>query len=57
MPGAHREYSIALSVVIVLLAIGVPALQRGQRLMGGICIGLAVLVAVWTLMEFLRDRT
>jgi hypothetical protein len=56
MPGAHREYSIALSLVIVLLAIGVPALQRGQRLVGGICVGLALLFALWTLVEFLRDR-
>jgi len=56
MPGARREYSIAISVLLVLLAIGIPALQRGQRLMGGICVGLAVLFAAWTLVEFLRDR-
>jgi hypothetical protein len=56
MPGARREYSIALSVLILLLAIGIPALQRGQRLTGGICVGLAVLFAAWTLVEFLRAR-
>jgi hypothetical protein len=56
MPGARREYSIAISVFLILLAIGIPAWQRGQRLMGGICVGLAVGFAIWTLVEFLRDR-
>jgi hypothetical protein len=56
MPGARREYSIAIALLVVLLAIGIPALQRGQSLRGWICIGLALLVGLRMLLEFLRDR-
>jgi hypothetical protein len=44
---ARPEFAIALAAVGVLLAIGVPAWQRGDAVRGGACIGLAIAVAAW----------
>lgn len=47
MSQAQPEYGIILSILGVLLAIGIPSLKRGQFIVGGLCIGLAVIVAAW----------
>jgi hypothetical protein len=53
---ARPEYAIVLALIGVLLAIGVPSLQRGQLLVGSICTALAVLVACWAAVVMLRER-
>jgi hypothetical protein len=51
MSQAQPEYSIILSILGVLFAIGIPSLNRGELLVGGLCIGLAVAVAIgWVLV-------
>jgi hypothetical protein len=56
MARAHREYTIVLSVLGILVAIGIPSLQRGQSLKGWICIALAGTLLIWWLVEEWRYR-
>jgi hypothetical protein len=56
MSHARPEFAIVAAVIGILLAIGVPALQRGERVEGWICIGLAALVAGWVLATLIRLR-
>jgi len=56
MPHAHPDYTIALAIVGVLLAIGIPALERGQFITGGVCLGLAAVMAGWLIRVLLRSR-
>lgn len=45
---ASREYAIRLALVGILLAIGVPALQRGETTLGVAFVTAGVVVAAWT---------
>jgi hypothetical protein len=45
-----------LAALAVLLAIGVPALQRGQAWRGGLCLGAASGIAAWWLWSWWRAR-
>lgn len=56
MTHARPEYSIILAILGVLLAVGVPALKRGQYVAGGLCMLLAVGVLAWVLVAIRRDR-
>lgn len=56
MTHARPEYSIILAILGVLLAVGVPALKRGQYVVGGLCMLLAVGVLAWVLVAIRRDR-
>lgn len=56
MTHARPEYSIILAILGVLLAVGVPALKRGQHIVGGLCMLLAVGVLAWVLVAIRRDR-
>jgi len=56
MAQARTDYTIALSLAGVLLAIGVPSLQRGQVKTGAACIGLAIVVLAWTIVVVVRSR-
>jgi len=42
MPGARPELTIAIAVVLIPLAMAIPARQRGQHVLGGICIALSL---------------
>ena len=53
---ARPEYAIALAVIGVLVAIGVPALQRGDVLIGVPCMAAAACVALYKLVEWIRLR-
>lgn len=56
MAHARPEYGIVIALFGVLLALGIPAVRRGQWIIGGLCLGLAVAVGVWILVVFLRSR-
>ena len=56
MSQARPEFAIVAAVTGVLLAIGVPALERGDRVKGAIALGLAALVAGWVVVTLLRTR-
>jgi hypothetical protein len=56
MSHARPEYGIVIALFGVLLAIGIPSIGRGQWVLGGLCLGLAVAVAAWVLVVFLRSR-
>ena len=56
MPHAHPEYAIALSLLGILLAIGIPSLKRGQFIVGGVCLGAAVAVVGWSIVAVIRAR-
>jgi hypothetical protein len=45
-----------LAAIGVLLAIGVPALQRGESLIGWGCIGGAFAVVLWLAISILRSH-
>jgi hypothetical protein len=48
------EIALAGAAIIVPLAIGVPALQRGQWWLGGVFVALAVAIAAWKAWEWWR---
>jgi len=56
MAHARPEYAITLAIVGVFLAIGIPSLRRGHVVVGWICVGLAVVVAMWAIRALVRDR-
>jgi hypothetical protein len=56
MPRPKSDIVIPLATIGVLLAIGVPSLQRGDILVGRGCIGGAIVVALWLGIAFLRSR-
>jgi hypothetical protein len=56
MPHARPEYAIILAIVGVLAAVGVPALRRGQVVLGTICVTLAIAVVVWAVATIRRER-
>ena len=56
MAHARPEYAIVLALIGVLLAVGIPSLQRGRFLIGGACVAMAVVVAGWSLFTVWRER-
>jgi hypothetical protein len=56
MPQPRPEYAIKIALFGLLVAIGVPALRRGEWMIGGPCLVLAMAVAIWTLVGFFRSR-
>ena len=50
------EYAIFFAVLGVLTAIGVPAVQRGQAVLGWLCIVLAAVVLIWGGLSIWRAR-
>ena len=56
MAHAQPEYAIVVAAIGILLAIGVPALRRGQVILGGVCISLAVAILGWSVLALVRAR-
>jgi hypothetical protein len=56
MRHARPEYAITVAILGVLLAIGIPALRRGQLLVGVSFTVLAAAVAGWALLAIVRQR-
>jgi hypothetical protein len=56
MPRARTDFTVALSLSGVLLAIGIPALQRGQVRTGAACIAGAIVVLAWMVFVAVRSR-
>lgn len=56
MRHARPEYSIVLAGLGILLAIGIPSLQRHQYLIGALCLLLAAVVFGWIVIVIWRDR-
>ena len=56
MHHARPEYAISLAIFGILLAIGIPALKRGNPIVGGIFIFLAVAFAIWVIVTLIRER-
>ena len=56
MKGARPELAIFLALLGVLIAVGVPALQRGQLLVGWACLTLAAAVAALGAIVIWRAR-
>ena len=56
MAHARPEYAIVLALIGVLLAVGIPSLQRVRFLIGGACVAMAVVVAGWSLFTIWRER-
>jgi hypothetical protein len=54
MSSGRTDYSIIISLLVVLLAIGIPSLVRGQLFAGILCVSLIGGVAVWSVIEFRR---
>ncbi len=56
MAHARPEYAILLAIVGVLLAIGIPSWQRGQVVIGGVCMAAALGVIAWAIVAIVRSR-
>jgi len=54
--GAKPELAIFFAVLGVLTAVGVPALQRGQPVVGWACLAIAAAVAAWGAIVLWRSR-
>jgi hypothetical protein len=50
------EYAIFFSILGVLTAVGVPAILRGQLVLGWLCLVLAGAVLVWGCLAIWRAR-
>lgn len=56
MPRAHPEYAITLAILGILVAIGIPAIRRGQVIVGAICIAVIFVIAGRAVLESIRKR-
>lgn len=56
MTGARTDYAIIAVIAGILLAVGVPALARGQVLMGSLFVALAILILGWAVVLVWRER-
>ena len=56
MAHARPEYAISLAILGVLLAVGVPALQRGQLVLGWALLAAALAFAAWCVRAYLNER-
>lgn len=56
MPHARPEYLITVAIIGVLLAIGIPCLKRGQIVIGGIFVAMALGVTIWAIVAIIRSR-
>jgi len=56
MAKAGPDYAIFFATLVVLTAIGIPAIQRGQVGLGWFCIGLAGAVLIWGGLSIWRAR-
>lgn len=56
MAKIRPEYAIFFATLGVLIAIGVPAIQRGQIVLGGLCIVVAGAVLLWGGFSIWRAR-
>jgi hypothetical protein len=56
MSSGRPETAIVLAAIAVLLAIGIPALRRGELIIGVPCIALAAVVAGWAVVVAWRLR-
>lgn len=54
MPHAHPEYAITLTILGLLLAIGIPALRRGQTIVGVLCLGASAAGVAWVVIAIRR---
>lgn len=54
--GARPELAIFFAVLGLLVAVGVPALQRGQLIVGWACFAVAAAVAAWGAIVLWRAR-
>jgi hypothetical protein len=50
------EYAITVAVILVLLAIGVPAIRNESYIIGGACIGAAAFVVFYVVRGVMRER-
>lgn len=57
MAHARPEYAILLAIIGVLLAIGIPAWQRGQVVVGGLCMTAALGLIAWAVVAVVRSRS
>jgi len=48
------EFAIVAAAIGVPLAIGIAAWQRGERVLGGACLAVAVGIAAWKAWEWWR---
>lgn len=56
MARPRPEFVMPLAALGVLLAIGIPALRRGEGGVGWTCVGAAAAVVVWLVVVLLRSR-
>jgi hypothetical protein len=56
MGHARPEYAISVAIVGILLAIGIPAVARGQLFFGWLFTGLAIAAALFFLYVLIRER-
>jgi len=54
---ARPEFAIVLALLGILLAIGIPTLQRGQVVVGGLCLLAAAFVSAWAIVAIVRSRS
>ena len=56
MGHARPEYAISLAILGVLLAVGIPSFQRGDRILGSIFVMAAVVFAIRVIAIIVRER-
>jgi hypothetical protein len=56
MGHARPEYAITVAIVGILLAIGIPAVARGQLLFGWLFTGLGIAAALFFLYVLITER-
>lgn len=57
MESGRTDFTIVIALIGIFLSIGIPALDRGEFIVGGLCIGLATVVAGWTLVTIWQARS
>lgn len=56
MGHARPEYAISVAIVGILLAIGIPAVMRGQLILGWLFTGAGAAAALFFLYLVIRER-
>jgi hypothetical protein len=56
MSHAKPEYAIVIAIIGVFMAIGIPALKRGQIILGWSMCAIAAVIVIWFVVTLYRSR-
>jgi hypothetical protein len=56
MPHAKPEFAVAITLIGIFLAIGIPSIQNGPTIIGVLFTSFAVIISGWSILALIRSR-